>query len=146
MDVLLCVTQQIQTPGKSKKKYFFYYYYRTKKWKDAVDESEKFLDGKNVPCVLVENKVDLLPQNEANNLVSLKGFANANNFLASFRTSAKTGYNINESMSYLIENILQRLSTITSKDFTTDRNSVTLDPSKHENVDNLRAQQKGGCC
>ena len=68
-----------------RKKYLFYYYYRTKNWKDAVDESEKFIDRKNVPCVLVENKVDLLPPNEASNLVSLKGFANANNFLASFR-------------------------------------------------------------
>ena len=146
MDVLLCVTQQIQTPGKSKKKYLFYYYYRTKKWKDAVDESEKFLDGKNVPCVLVENKCDLLGDNATKDIVSLKGFANANNFVASFRTSAKTGYNINESMSFLIEHIIQRLSTITSKEFSTDRNSVTLDPSKHEQVENIRSQQKGGCC
>ena len=32
------------------------------------------------------------------------------------------------------------------KDFTTDRNSVTLDPSKHEQVDNLRTKPGGGCC
>ncbi len=49
-------------------------------------------------------------------------------------------------MSFLIENIIQRLSTITSKDLSPDRNSVTLDPSKHEKVDNIRDQQKGGCC
>ena len=79
-------------------------------------------------------------------MVGLKGFANANNFVASFRTSAKTGYNINESMSFLIEHILQRMSTITAKEFTTDRNSVTLDPSKHEQVDNLRTKPGGGCC
>lgn len=40
-----------------------------------MDESERFLDGKNVPCILVEKKDDLLPQNEVNNVVSLKGFA-----------------------------------------------------------------------
>ena len=79
-------------------------------------------------------------------MVGLKGFANANNFVASFRTSAKTGYNINESMSYLIEHVLQKMNSITSKDFTTDRNSVTLDPSKHEQVDNLRTQPGSGCC
>jgi hypothetical protein len=79
-------------------------------------------------------------------MVGLKGFANANNFVASFRTSAKTGYNINESMSYLIEHVLQKMNSITSKDFTTDRNSVTLDPSKHEQVDNLRTKPGGGCC
>ena len=51
-------------------------------------------------------------------------------------------------MSFLIEHIIQRMSTITSKEFTTDRSSVTLDPKKHEDVDNLRQPGggKGGCC
>ena len=47
-------------------------------------------------------------------------------------------------MSFLIEHVIQRMSTITSKDFTTDRNSVNLDPKKHE--DNIRPEAKGGCC
>ena len=149
MVLLLCVMRQIlkQEMSKKKKKFIFFLLFRTINWKNSVDESERFLDGKNVPCVLVENKCDLLDQNQVNDVVSLKGFANANNFVASFRTSAKTGHNINESMSFLIEHILQRLSTITSKDFSTDRNSVTLDPTKHENVNNLREQQQHqGCC
>ena len=104
------------------------------------------MDGKNVPCVLVENKADLLDKSKVNDLVEIKGFANAHSFVASFRTSAKTGYNINESMSYLIEHILQRMSTISAKDFTTDRNSCNLDPSKHEKSDIIREQQKAGCC
>lgn len=79
-------------------------------------------------------------------VVSLKGFANANNFIGSFRTSAKTGQNIDESMNFLIDNVLQRLNAVTSKEFTQDRTSVTLDPSKHENQNNIRGQQKGGCC
>ena len=111
-----------------------------------MDEVERFLDGNKIPCVLVENKCDLLNPSEANNLVSLKGFANANGFVASFRTSAKSGYNINESMSFLIEHILQRMSTISSKDMSPDRNSCTLDPSKHEKQEIIREQQKGGCC
>ena len=64
------------------------------------------MDGKNVPCVLVENKADLLDPNRVNDVVELKGFANANNFIASFRTSAKTGFNIDESMKFLIEHVL----------------------------------------
>ena len=99
-----------------------------------------------MPCILVENKSDLLPEDKVNDLVSLKGFANANNFLASFRTSAKTGYNINESMTYLIENILQRMSAISPKEANKDRTSLALDPSKHANQDNIRGQQKSGCC
>ena len=49
-------------------------------------------------------------------------------------------------MSFLIEHVIQRMSTITSKDFSTDRNSVTLDPSRHENQEALRGQQGGGGC
>ena len=45
-------------------------------------------------------------------------------------------------MSFLIENIIQRLSTITSKDLSPDRNSVTLDPSKHEKVDNISTPKR----
>ena len=99
-----------------------------------------------MPCILVENKTDLLDEVEANNVVSLKGFANANNFLASFRTSAKTGLNINESMTYLVENILTKMKALSSKDFNPDRTSCTLDPTKHQEKDNIRAQQKSGCC
>ena len=113
---------------------------------NAIDETERFLDGKNVPCILVENKADLLNPNQINDVVALKGFANANNFIGSFRTSAKTGLNIDESMKFLIEHVLQRMSTINAKEFTNDRNSVNLDPSKHKDADNIREQQKGGCC
>ena len=115
-------------------------------WKSAVDETERFLDGKNLPCVLIENKCDLLDENKVNDLTELKQFAKNNEFISCFRTSAKTGYNVNEAMSFLIENILERMSKINSKDFSSDRKTVTLDPDKHENVDSIRQQQKSGCC
>ena len=83
---------------------------------------------------------------KVNNLTSLKEFADVNKFDECFRTSAKTGLNINESMKYLIESILKRMSKITSNDFSPDRISCTLDPSKHNNNANLRSQQKGECC
>ena len=35
------------------------------------------------------------------------------------------------------------MSTITSKDFSNDRNINILDPSKHKNADNFRVQRKG---
>ncbi len=111
-----------------------------------MDETEKFLDGKELPCILVENKVDLLEPSKANNLTDLKAFANENGFSSCFRTSAKTGQNLNEAMTFLIENILERMKNVSSKEFTTDRKSVTLDPEKHQNNDNIRQQQKSGCC
>ena len=147
MVALLCVMQLILKQEKSKKnKLIYFFLFSTINWKKAVDETERFLDGNNVPCILVENKADLLNPNQLNDVVGLKGFANANNFIGSFRTSAKTGLNIDESMKFLIEHVLQRMSTINAKEFTNDRTSVNLDPSKHQNADNIREQQKGGCC
>ena len=70
-----------------------------------MDETEKFLDGSELPCILVENKVDLLDPNKANDLRDLKKFSDDNGFITCFRTSAKTGFNLNEAMSYLIDNI-----------------------------------------
>ena len=58
-----------------------------------MDETERFLDGKNLPCVLVENKCDLLDQSQVNNMAELRRFANENEFCNCFRTSAKTGQN-----------------------------------------------------
>ena len=115
-------------------------------WKNAVDETEKFIDGKELPCVLVENKIDLLEPNKANNLTDLKNFASENGFSSCFRTSAKTGENLDETMTFLIENILERMKSVSSQEFTTDRKSVTLDPEKHKDNDNIRQQQKSGCC
>jgi len=141
---------QIQVRVKSKYNLINYIYilliYRTLNWKKSVDETERFLDGKNLPCVLVENKSDLLDQNKVNNLTELKKFAKENEFVGCFRTSAKTGYNIEEAMSFLIETVLDRMSKMSSKEFTPDRRTVTLDPEKHENNDNYRQQQKSGCC
>ena len=78
-------------------------------------------------------------------MVELKGFANSNNFTASFRTSAKTGLNINESMDYLIKNIINRLAK-SNESFNPDKNSISIDPDKHLLNDTFRAKPKGGCC
>ena len=46
----------------------------------------------------------------------LEEFAINNEFCGYFRTSAKTGLNINESMEFLIRNIIKRLSEIKVED------------------------------
>ncbi len=112
-----------------------------------MDEAATFLDGGKLPCLLVENKVDLLDDSNAVNCGELDDFAKNNGFCGSFRTSAKTGVNISESMEYLIRNIIQRMEAIQSKGndvFTADRKSVALDPDKHSDV--ARKPKKEGCC
>ena len=114
------------------------------KWKKAVDDVESFKDGKPLPTILIENKADLLPENERNNIENLKSFAKSNNFTAAFRTSAKTGLNITESMDFLIKNIISRLKKIHS-DFP-DNNSISIDPDKRLINKSFRGKPKTGCC
>ena len=103
-----------------------------------------------MPCLLVENKADLL-EGDVENDPSLQEFANNNEFCGCFRTSAKTGLNISESMEYLIKNIVKRMEDMQSKGnevFSTDRKSVALDPEKHNQAATAakRKKDKDGCC
>ena len=115
--------------------------------KKNVDELENFVDGKKIPSVLVENKVDLLDEKEREDTEGLKGFAYDNEYDGYFRTSAKTGYNIEESMKFLIGNIIDRMAEVYSNEYNIDQNSVSLDPNKHEEINrSIRSQSKKGCC
>ena len=107
--------------------------------KNAVDVSSKFLDGGKVPCVLVENKVDLLPKSQINNDKHLKTLAKQNGFIGSFRVSSKRGLNINESMIFLIRNIVKRMEKMSKGECHTDRGTAVIDTpnratKKKENV------------
>ena len=107
-----------------------------------------FLDGGKLPCLLVENKVDLL-DDPSSNEAELQEFARNNEFCGSFRTSAKEGTNISESMEFLIKTIIKRMEDMQSKGnevFTTDRKSVALDPEKHNQAAVKQRKKDGGCC
>ena len=71
------------------------------KWKNTVDENTKFLDGTNIPSILIRNKVDLLDNEENNDdEEQMKDFCEKNSFLRSFKTSAQMGTNIDEAMNF----------------------------------------------
>jgi len=117
------------------------------KWKNTVDETTKFLDGTNIPSILIRNKVDLL-ENENNNDEEdkMKEFCEKNQFLRCFVTSAKTGTNIEEAMNFLISTIIDKMEKITtsgSNPFEKDRKSLVLQSSKHK--DNNKENNQG-CC
>jgi len=120
----------------------------TVKWKKSVDEEAVFIDGARLPCILVENKIDLLSDYERDqDDQSLKDFAEKNGFIGCFRSSAKAGINIGEAMEYLIKNIVERMENFASKGndvFTTDRKSVVLDQEKH--TTSAIKKKKDGCC
>ncbi len=80
---------------------------------------------------------------------TLEQFAKENEFCGCFRTSAKTGYNISESMEFLIKTIIKRMEDMQSKGnevFTTDRKSVALDPEKHNQAATAKRKKDNGCC
>ena len=115
-----------------------------------MDEVTTFIDGGSLPCLLVENKADLLEGGEQENYEELKEFAKEGEFCGFFRTSAKTGLNINESMEYLIKNIIKRFEDAKQnpneaiiEGNNKGGNNKKLNREKH----NSKAQKdKGGCC
>ena len=120
----------------------------TIKWKKSVDEEAVFMDGARLPCVLVENKIDLLSDyDREQDDPQLIEFAEKNGFIGAFRSSAKAGINISEAMEFLIRNIVSRMEAYASKGnevFTTDRKSVVLDQEKH--TTSAVKKKKDGCC
>ena len=78
-------------------------------WKNAVDEAVTFYEDGNIPSIIVQNKMDLLPEGEQDDIEELQKFSEENGFNGCFRTSAKTGKNIAESMEFLIKEVIKKL-------------------------------------
>jgi small GTP-binding protein len=117
-------------------------------WKNTVDETARFLDGTNIPSILIRNKIDLL-ENEDNNddEEEMKEFCEKNKFLRCFKTSAKTGTNIDEAMNFLISTIIDKMEKLVqsgSNPFEKDRKSMVLQSSKHS--ENSKENNGMGCC
>ena len=119
------------------------------KWKNTVDETTKFLDGTNIPSILIRNKVDLLEENNENedDEDMIKDFCEKNNFLKCFKTSAKTGTNIEEAMMFLIGNIVDKLEKISlsGNNPFEKRESLVLENNKHKES-NKENNNNNGCC
>ena len=97
---------------------------------------------------MVENKADLLENGEEED-PTLQKFAQTNEFCGCFRTSAKTGLHISDSMEFLIKTIIKRMEDMSSKGnevFTTERKSVALDPEKHNQTATTKRKKDEGCC
>ena len=89
--------------------------------------------------ILIENKADLVPD-FMNTNDEFTRFSQKNKFSSGFRTSAKCGLNINESMDYLINlivsNLEKKLKVFDSK----RNNSIILDRTM------LNNSKQNNCC
>ena len=124
-----------------------YAFYSALIWKRLVDNETIFIDGSKIPYILVQNKVDLLPVDEQDKIDELKQFSDENGFNGCFRTSTKAGKNISESMEFLVKEIIKKLEEYKSKkkESTKDKNSVQLDPDKHNDEVKKRKNVFRGC-
>ena len=124
MVVLLYVILQIKNQFKSKNNkykfifllYLFFNKNSTLNWKESINENTRFIDGDMLPCILIVNKIDLVNEDFIENDSEIQKFAKDNNFDNLFKTSAKLGIGIDESMDYLIKNILERVEKLKKDD------------------------------
>ena len=106
------------------------------------------MDGMRLPCLFIENKRDLVKKKKKEDAEILIEFAKTNGFIGCFRTSAKTGKKVSESMEFLIKNIINRMEQAMMGDEGQKREvrkSLQLDPKNHTKAENARRRKKG-CC
>jgi GTPase Era involved in 16S rRNA processing len=148
-----------QLKGKLIIKFTKHAFYSSLKWKQSVEECSSFFEDSKTPCILIKNKIDLLPVDKQDNIDELKKFSEANGFCGCFNTSAKTGKNIGESMEFLVEEIRKKLEDSYSIEQEIEKErlsvalsepetkSVTLEPEKHiEEESKKRKKAFAGCC
>lgn len=87
---------------------------KTLAWKKSVNDVAEFIDGKELPCILIESKADLIDSYEKDS-ESLKKFGEDNGFIGAFRVSTKKDYNVNDSIEYLIRKIIKRVDAYEEK-------------------------------
>ena len=89
----------------------------TIKWKKSIDENATFIDGTPLPIVLVQNKIDLVDAEVLEgDEEELKKFVDENGFLTFTRTSCKNNQNVNETMDFLLANVIDRLEEYHKKE------------------------------
>ncbi len=61
----------------------------------------------------------------------VRDFSEKNKFIGVYRTSAKMGINISESMEFLIKTIIERLENNSNKFLEKDKKSIVLENKTH---------------
>ena len=80
-------------------------------WKNVMNKESVFVDGEKLPFVLVQNKIDLIEEKKDLDEIEnkTKELSEENEFVKYYLTSVKENVNVEETMNYLIGNIIDRL-------------------------------------
>ena len=82
------------------------------KWKQIIDEQSVFIDDGSIPFILIINKIDLVENDkEKYDIINekFKCISEKYGFVNYYLTSGKKDINVNESMTFLLENIIDRI-------------------------------------
>lgn len=104
-----------------------------------IKSIKEFIDISDLPMIIMENKCDLLgDENDYNKgIEELKSFSDNNNFLGAFRTSALNGYNVENAINFLVDDIINKIEN--NKNNNTHNTSIKLNETKEE-------QNSKRCC
>ena len=103
---------------------------KTLLWKKAIDENTQFIDGEKIPSILIQNKIDLISDNDiSENNEDIDNFCKNNKFTNYFRTSCKDGRNVNESMDYLLSVIIDKI-----EEYSKNNNNSPFDDDKRTSI------------
>ena len=122
----------------------------TLKWKKVVNDESAFIDGDKLPFILIQNKIDLLKNNNEDlNLImsEAQNMVQKGDFIGYYLTSVKENINIDEPIKFLIDCIIDRLEkyqkTCGSQNF---NQSKSRDTYILENRNKKEKKKKDGCC
>ena len=110
-------------------------------WKQSIEQN---IDVTNVPMIIIQNKCDLLGSeiDYNNGIEELREFTESNGINNCFRTSAMTGFGIQESMEYLINEII-KVTEFKENEEDDENNRETI---AINNKPRAIRGNKSGCC
>ena len=114
-------------------------------WKNFFKEYNNFTFFKEeTPIIGIFNKCDLL-NNNIDDESFVDNFINKNYFDNNFKTSAKENINIEESMNYIINKIIDLLNKKSELYENNSRESILINKKNNNNINKIE-QKKEKCC
>ena len=117
-------------------------------WKNVMNKESVFVDGEKLPFVLVQNKIDLIEEKKDLDEIEnkTKELSEQNEFVKYYLTSVKENVNVEETMNYLIGNIIDRLEV-----YAKNGGEVFNDQRRRSNITLRETSSKGkdkknSCC
>ncbi len=109
-------------------------------WQDAKEKVS--LNGSVIPGIVLANKCDMMPLEAIKRREEMDQYCKEKELVGWFETSAKDNINIDKAFKFLVDRIMERISTLSPKP--QDPSVVHLD--KEQSNNSAIVDKKSGCC